>query len=90
MSVRDATEGRQAVLEELTVIERSLRSPMAMGPDVPEHRMDKAKLSTDSSPDVDPLCDRVTELMELVAEQTPFEIAHYLARTGAGSSSATV
>jgi hypothetical protein len=52
--------------------------------------MDTAKVSTDSSPDIDPLWEDVTLLLELVAEQTPFEIAHYLARTDTGSGSATV
>jgi hypothetical protein len=84
VSVRDATEGRQDVLAELDSIERSLRDPMAMGPDVTEYWMAAAKVSTDSSPGVDPLWDRVTEMLERVADQTPYEIASYLARTSAG------
>jgi hypothetical protein len=48
--------------------------------------MDTAKVSTDSSPDVDPLWEDVTDLLELVAEQTPFEIAHFLARTATRSA----
>jgi hypothetical protein len=90
VSIKEAKEGRRAVLEKPADIERSLRDPLALGPDVPDHRMDGTKVSTDSSPDVDPLLENVTELLERVAEQTPCEIAHYLARTGAGSSSATV
>jgi hypothetical protein len=73
-----------------TVSSNDLRDPRQLGPDVPDHRMDTAKVSTDSSPDIDPLWEDVTLLLELVAEQTPFEIAHYLARTDTGSGSATV
>lgn len=89
MSIKDAVDGRRAVLEELARIERDLRDPHALGPDVPEHRMDAAKVTTDSSPDVDPLWEAVIPLLDLVAEQTPFEIAHYLAHHPAERAGAT-